>query len=80
MATFSAEYPIKVEVGYQIEDTISDGRMYPIHVLAVKFQGIDVHGALAWWQILDLQREVFTSLTDEQKGKWLGFIGPYRGK
>jgi hypothetical protein len=78
MHEYTSTYPVEISVTYRVEDKISDGRLFPIEVLAVKFQGVAVTRTLAWYQVLDLQREVFNSLTDEQKGKWAGFVGPYK--
>jgi hypothetical protein len=77
---YTSTYPVEIQVNYLIEGEIGYGRMYPIQVKEVRFQGIAVTRTLAPWQILDLQREIFKSLTDEQKGKWAGFVGPYRGE
>jgi hypothetical protein len=67
MAKYIATYPVEIEVQYELEDKIADGRLFPIYIAKAEFQGIDVTRTLAWYQVLDLQREIFKSLTDEQK-------------
>jgi|TARA_R110000782_G_C14692090_1_gene401236 hypothetical protein len=80
MPEYTSTYPVEISVTYRLEDEIGDGRGFPVELLVVTFQGVRVTRTLAPWQILDLQREIFKSLTDEQKGKWAGFVGPYKEK
>ena len=77
---FTATYPTNYDVRYRLETEIGDGRLYPVDILSVWFQGVEVTRALYVEQFLDFQREIFNSLTNEQKGKWAGFVGPYRAQ
>ena len=76
---YISEYPVLIELEYCLEQQISEGRLYPVRILSFKFQGVDIERALDIVQILDLQREIFKSLSNEQKGKWAYFVGPYKG-
>ena len=64
------------EVTYTIEaegEILDDRRVVPISIMSVTWRGIDLLRHLDVNEILQLQRIVFSRLTDEEKGTWVGY-------